>query len=80
MSFDIDDTDTTPISDDDNCTYFDENWVNTGTATGATIGGLLDTTTYYWQVRANIGTQLVPVWIYADKDAYWAFTTIVPAP
>ena len=73
--FDVDDTDTTPISDDDTCTYYDEEWVNVENATLATISDLFDATTYYWQVRTNIGTSTEPDWIYADKGDYWAFTT-----
>ena len=72
--FQIDDTDTTPIADDDTCTGT-ENWVE-NTATSVTISGLDNATTYYWQVRANIGTSLEPTWIYADKGDYWAFTTV----
>lgn len=71
----VDNTDTTPISDDDTCTYEDTNWNPVGTDTLATISGLFDTTTYYWQVRANIGTSDEPDWVYADKGDYWAFTT-----
>ena len=72
-------TDTTPIGDDDTCTYVDGSWVSAGTDTSATISDLLAaTTTYYWQVRANIGTPTEPDWIYADKGAYWAFTTLTP--
>jgi hypothetical protein len=75
--FDIDDTDTTPISDDDTCNPidYDSKWVSNGTDTSATIFGLLDATTYLWQVRANIGTVIDPDWLYADKGDYWAFTT-----
>ena len=74
--FFVDDTDTTPISYDDTCTYDEDNWVFVGTATSATIPVVTDppsflesSTTYYWQVRAN-GT------LYADKGDYWAFTTL----
>lgn len=75
--FPVDDTDTTPISADDTCTYNDGNWVSMGTATSTTIATSLDSaTTYYWQVRANIGTSVDPDWVYADKGDYWAFTTV----
>ena len=67
---------TTPISDDDTCTYDEDNWVPVGTAISATIDDLSNVTTYYWQVRANIGTDDEPDWLYADKGDYWAFTTL----
>ena len=48
-------------------------WVNTGTATSASISSLAASTTYYWQVRAlnSIGTT------YANgaSTAFWSFTT-----
>jgi len=78
--FDVDDTDTTPISVDDTCTYPVEgenpwiNWTEVGSTT-TTISGLENATTYYWQVRTNLGTVNEPVWLYADKGDYWVFTT-----
>ena len=77
--FPVDDTDTTPISDDDTCSYSDDNWTAT-VNTSAPIFGLDNATTYYLQVRANIGTVIEPDWIYADKGDYWAFTTLVEFP
>jgi hypothetical protein len=86
--FPIDDTDTTPISDDDICIDEDQDnpdgdfWFSPVpiTSTSTTISGLSDTTTYLWQVRANIGSVTDPDWIYADKGDYWAFTTLIPLP
>jgi hypothetical protein len=78
--FDVDDTDTTPIADDDHCTYPNEGenyWVDVGNATSQTITTIvnpsepLGPTTYYWQVRADLGDS----YLYADKGDYWAFTT-----
>ena len=74
--FDVDDTDTTPIAVDDHCTYTDENWVKVYTAASAIIDPInpddpLSPTTFYWQVRGNLGDAL----FYADNGEYWAFTT-----
>ncbi|MAT44893.1 MAG: hypothetical protein CL609_21385 [Anaerolineaceae bacterium] len=74
--FPVDDTDTTPISEEDTCTYYEENWVSVGNNTSTTINSLDTTTTYYWQVRANIGNNEDPDWVYADKGDFWAFTTV----
>lgn len=56
----------------------EEDWVSTAAVSTATITGLSYSTTYYWQVRANIGTAAAPVWIYADGGelTFWNFTTI----
>lgn len=70
--FAVDDTDTTPISDDDTCTLEEGNWVDTGRASEAEISGLEPGTTYYWQARVLVGTTLV----YGDHDEYWSFTTV----
>ena len=75
--FPIDDTDTTPISEDDTCSYNDENWETSLTDISAIVDSLSDATTYYWQVRANIGTDDDPDWVYADKGEYWPFTTLL---
>ena len=77
--FPVDDTDTTPISDDDLCQpIVDEygvttwpNWISVGIDTSKIISGLLEATTYYWQVRAILDTGT----FYADNGDYWAFTT-----
>lgn len=74
--FPVDDTDTTTISEEDTCTYYEENWVSVGNDTSTTINSLGTTTTYYWQVRANIGSNEDPDWVYADKGDFWAFTTL----
>ena len=49
-------------------------WTSTGTATTASISGLSDGTTYYWQVRATntTGTTL------ADSGSYGSFTVSLP--
>jgi hypothetical protein len=73
--FPVDDTDTTPISDDDTCTLQDEYWVPTGKNSEAVIENLDPQTTYYWQVRVNLGTEQVPILVYADRGEYWSFTT-----
>ncbi len=75
--FDVDNTDTTPISVDDTCTHpdFYANWVDTAKNSTATLTALAGGTTYYWQVRVNIGTEEAPVWVYGDHDEYWSFTT-----
>ncbi len=46
-------------------------WVSTGAVTRATISGLSNDTTYYWQVRAANGGGRT----YANTGAYWSFTT-----
>jgi hypothetical protein len=73
--FPVDDTDTTPISDDDTCTYEEENWVSTSKISEAVIGSLDAQTTYYWQVRVNLGTADDPILVFADRGEYWSFTT-----
>ena len=56
-------------TDDNTCS----SWVETGTTSQATLAGLSEFTTYYWQVRAtnDLGST------YADgaETAYWSFTT-----
>lgn len=47
------------------------NWVSTGTTSQATISGLANGATYYWQVRAN--NQLGST--YADNGTWWNFST-----
>ncbi len=55
----------------ENCT-----WVATGTKSSIKLT-VEYSTTYYWQVRANIGTEDTPDWIYADGEyAFWYFTTM----
>jgi formylglycine-generating enzyme required for sulfatase activity len=49
------------------------NWVNAGTTSQATISGLANNTTYYWQVRAtNTGGT---TYANGSATAYWSFTT-----
>jgi hypothetical protein len=56
-------------SDDNHCSA---TWINTGTNTNATLIGLNNNTTYYWQIRAiNAGGTL-----YANNGIWWSFTTI----
>ncbi len=54
----------------------DSAWVNTGATTSASLGGLANDTTYYWQVRALNG----PTVILADNGAFWSFTTRIAPP
>lgn len=56
-------------SDDASCS---EDWVNVHNAARATVSGLENETTYYWQVRADIGE----VYVSADDNTWWSFTTI----
>jgi hypothetical protein len=52
------------------------NWASVGTNTSVALSGLVNNTTYYWQVRAVNGggnTQ-------ADGSTYWSFTTVVAGP
>lgn len=53
-------------------------WTTTGTATGATIGGLTVGTTYYWQARASINGSTT----YADgaSTAFAMFTMQAAGP
>jgi formylglycine-generating enzyme required for sulfatase activity len=55
-------------TDDNACS----DWISTGRETKATISGLAENTTYYWQVRATNawGTTYADWW-----DATWSFTT-----
>jgi hypothetical protein len=56
-------------SDNDTC---DSSWQNHGTSTSATISGLSNSTTYYWQVRAYNGSS----YAHANSGAWWSFTTV----
>ena len=61
------------------CLYSDvvcTEWVSTAESSTAALTNLSYSTTYYWQVRANVGTVDVPVWLYADGGTFWNFTTI----
>ena len=60
---------------DDLCRYDDTNWISEGSTT-ATLNGLVNGTTYYWQVRINLGSTLDPDYFYADNGDYWTFTTL----
>jgi hypothetical protein len=70
--FPVDNTDTTPISAEDTCSYSETNWVDVGTDTSATISNLSTATTYYWQVRVKLGDE---IYLFADNNTLWAFTT-----
>ena len=61
-------------TDDDSCS----SWVANGAATSANLSGLLDGTTYYWQVRAiNLsGT----TYANGGATAFWSFTTEAVEP
>ena len=54
----------------------DDDWVSTAETSTTTLINLFYSTTYYWQVRANVGTVDVAEWLYADGEAFWYFTTI----
>jgi|GEM_PF-1473085 len=54
-------------SDDDLCA----GWLEAGTATSVTLGGLADDTTYFWQARAVNGWGQTE----ADGGDWWSFTT-----
>jgi hypothetical protein len=47
-------------------------WQNKGNVTSATITGLTNNTTYYWQVRAFNGS----TYAYANSGTWWSFTTV----
>ncbi len=53
-------------TDDNACSA----WMQHGTSTSVSITGLLPSTTYYWQVRANTAAGIK----YADAN-WWSFTT-----
>lgn len=54
------------------------NWVSTGTSTSASLNGLSEDTTYYWQVRAiNSGGS---TYANGSTTAYWSFTTLLNPP
>jgi uncharacterized repeat protein (TIGR02543 family) len=50
-----------------------DSWKNNGTSTSVTLSGLSPSKTYYWQVKAVVGSTTV----YADgsRTAFWAFKT-----
>ncbi len=51
-------------------------WQSVGSNTTATLSGLSQATTYYWQVRA-----VSPLGVrYADLGVYWSFRTAAPMP
>jgi photosystem II stability/assembly factor-like uncharacterized protein len=57
-------------------TTCDGTWTSAGTSTSATLSGLNDNTTYYWQVRAiNLGGT-----IDANGGTWWNFTTLIDPP
>ncbi|GEM_PF-2814660 len=56
-------------SDNNTC---DTNWVKVQTGTSAVINGLINGTTYYWQVRA-VNPYSLPT--QADGGTWWRFTT-----
>ena len=62
-------------TNDGNCT----NWISTGTNTYASLSGLQEGATYYWQVRAWNGTY-GPTYANANASAYWSFTTLILQP
>ncbi len=50
-------------------------WTNVGTATNTTVSGLLPSTKYYWQVRANNMGGVTS----ANGGTWWSFTTMASA-
>ncbi len=52
------------------------NWISTQTTSQATVSGLANATTYYWQVRANTGAG--PTYANGSQTAFWSFTTQAP--
>ncbi len=52
----------------------DSSWISTGTATTAALSGLVNNTTYYWQVRAtnNVGATD------ANSGTWWSFSVQLP--
>ncbi|MFZ5879909.1 MAG: S-layer homology domain-containing protein, partial [Chloroflexota bacterium] len=59
-------------SDDDDC---DGEWLNNGTSTSKTLGGL-NSGTYYWQVRAD--NTHGSVFANGGSAAWWQFTVLNP--
>jgi photosystem II stability/assembly factor-like uncharacterized protein len=53
----------------------DASWINTGAAPTATLSGLAESTTYYWQVRATNPYGSTE----ADSGDWWSFSTF-PSP
>ena len=53
-------------------------WMNNGTSTSASLSGLANGTTYYWQVRAVNADG--PTYSDNSSTAFWSFTTIVNPP
>ncbi len=49
----------------------DRTWINTGTKTSAAVTGLLQNTSYYWQVRAISGATVTR----ANAGTWWSFKT-----
>lgn len=63
--------------DDINNNACDGSWVNAGAHFTATISGLYENVTYYWQVRSLSTSGSTP----ADGGVWWAFTTLdLPGP
>lgn len=54
-------------------------WISTGTNTYASLSGLQEGATYYWQVRAWNGTY-GPTYANGSASAYWSFTTLILQP
>jgi hypothetical protein len=48
-------------------------WTSTGTTSSANLSGLSNSTTYYWQVRANNAASTT--YANGSATAYWSFTT-----
>jgi alpha-tubulin suppressor-like RCC1 family protein len=55
-------------------------WTNTGTNTFAYPDGLLNNTTYYWQVRARNQYLYQAGPTYADSNTWWSFQTQLVPP
>ncbi len=51
-------------------------WTSTNTTPSADITGLSYNTTYYWQVKATIGSTVT----LANEGVYWSFTTRIAPP